>query len=273
MASSRFVLARRRWLLAVAALALPILAWGADVAESLAAPGPYAVRVVEDEWRDAASGRTVPVKLYVPDDSAGRNLPAVLFSHGLGGSRDGGAMWGRHWASHGLVSIHLQHPGSDEGLWRDRMSAGDRAGVRDAMKGGVSVRSALSRVADVKFALDEIARRADAGDAVVARIDRSRIGMSGHSFGAWTTLAVSGAGFAMGAVEFPRTAAARRDRVQPVRATARRELAGKVRHHHNAVPVDHRDARRRCAGARHDAGESNAALPLHAAAGQVPARP
>ncbi len=211
MASSRFVLARRRWLLGVAALALPILpAWGADLVESLAAPGPYAVRVVEDEWRDAARDRTVPVKLYVPDESAGRSLPAVLFSHGLGGSRDGGAIWGRHWASHGIVSIHLQHPGSDESLWRDRISAGDRAGVRDAMKGGISVRSALSRIADVKFALDEIARRAEAGDAVAARIDRSRIGMSGHSFGAWTTLAVSGAGFAMGAVNFrePRLRAA-----------------------------------------------------------------
>ncbi len=212
MSAFRFVPSRRRWLLAVAALALPIhAAWGSRVwPNRWPSPGPYAVRVVEDEWRDAASGRTVPVKLYVPDESAGRNLPAVLFSHGLGGSRDGGAMWGRHWASHGFVSIHLQHPGSDESLWRDRIAAGDRAGVRDAMKGGISARSALRRVADVKFALDEISRRAEAGDAVAARIDRSRIGMSGHSFGAWTTLAVSGAGFAMGAANFrePRLRAA-----------------------------------------------------------------
>ena len=201
---------RRCWLICAAVLALPLPAFAVDIAETFAASGPYAVRVVEDDWRDADTGRTLPLKIYVPDEAAGRGLPAVLFSHGLGGSREGGAAWGQHWASHGFLSIHLQHPGSDESLWRDRVTAGDRAGLRDAMRSGIGVGAALARVGDVKFVLDEIERRARAGDAVAVRIDRARIGMSGHSFGAWTTLAVSGERFPVAATSLrePRLRAA-----------------------------------------------------------------
>jgi predicted dienelactone hydrolase len=44
----------------------------------------------------------------------------------------------------------------------------------------------------VKFVLDELERRAGAGDAMARRIDRQRIGLSGHSFGAVTTQAIAG---------------------------------------------------------------------------------
>ena len=193
---------RRRLLLGAALSAIPLPAFAVDPVEARAALGPYAVHVADDEWRDSGAGRSVLVKIYVPDSAAGTSLPLVLFSHGLGGSREGGAAWGRHWASHGFVSIHLQHRGSDEGIWRDRVAAGDRASVREALRAGISVRSAHSRVADVKFALDEIARRAKAGDAFAVRIDPTRIGMSGHSFGAWTTLAVSGERFPLAGLTF-----------------------------------------------------------------------
>ena len=39
--------------------------------------------------------------------------PVIIFSHGLGGSRDGYEYLGRHWASHGYVSVHSTHIGSD----------------------------------------------------------------------------------------------------------------------------------------------------------------
>ena len=70
--------------------------------------------------------------LYGPHEAAliGRNLedfwrleldfarlldaPVVLFSHGLGGSREGYGYLGSYWAAHGYVAVHLQHIGSDE---------------------------------------------------------------------------------------------------------------------------------------------------------------
>jgi len=158
--------------------------------------GPYAVAVVDATWTDPARARALPLRIYVPSADAAGKRPAVLFSHGLGGSKAGGEAWGRHWASHGFVAIHLQHPGSDDALWRDRGSTP----LKDALRRGASPQAYVERLADVRFAVDEIGRRAAAGDAVASRIDLARLGMSGHSFGARTTQAVAGERLPLAAV-------------------------------------------------------------------------
>jgi predicted dienelactone hydrolase len=115
--------------------------------------------------------------------------PAVIFSHGLGGSVDGGRAWGERWASYGFVVIHLQHPGSDESVWRGAERPAQ------SLRGAASLDQYLARVADVKFVLDELQRRQQRGDAMATRVDLARIGMSGHSFGAQTTQALAGQRF------------------------------------------------------------------------------
>jgi dienelactone hydrolase len=117
-----------------------------------------------------------------------QRLPTVLFSHGLGGSRGGGLEWGEQWASRGFAVIHVQHPGSDESLWKDK-PAGERwTGLRS----GASVEQFLARIADIKFVVAELGRRQAAGDALTAAMDLDRLGMSGHSFGAITALYLGG---------------------------------------------------------------------------------
>ena len=49
-----------------------------------------------------------------------------------------------------------------------------------------------ARIGDVRFVIDEVIRRALAGETAFAHADAKRIGMSGHSFGSQTTMAVSG---------------------------------------------------------------------------------
>ena len=44
-------------------------------------------------------------------------LPVILFSHGLGGSRNGYKYVRAHWTARGYATIFLQHPGSDESLF------------------------------------------------------------------------------------------------------------------------------------------------------------
>ena len=67
---------------------------------------------VEDQfWRDEARQRTVPVpvRLRWPAQSAQlgqAGLPVLLFSHGLGGTRTGGSVWGDAWAKAGFVVVH-----------------------------------------------------------------------------------------------------------------------------------------------------------------------
>ena len=169
---------------AVCASALRVRAVGAATAATTATTAT-SVRVTEQDWQDTARNRAVPVRIYEPLDAPGA-LPVILFSHGLGGSRAGGEQWGRLWATHGFLCVHMQHHGSDEALWKDKNPLQGFAALRRAM----SVENGMLRIADVRFVLDEMARRQKRGDALFARVDLARIGMSGHSFGARTTIGV-----------------------------------------------------------------------------------
>ena len=70
------------------------------------------------DWIDTTRERAVPVRLYWPAQvPGGASVPLVVFSHGIGGSRSGYSYLGKHFASHGIASLHLQHVGSDRQVW------------------------------------------------------------------------------------------------------------------------------------------------------------
>ena len=134
---------------------------------------------------DASRDRDIPVRIYLPSNE--RSAPVVLFSHGLGGSRAGSAFLGEQWAARGYLAVSVQHPGSDEGVWKsaapeERMTA---------MRRAASLENFLLRVRDIPAVLDQLDVWNKSG-ALAGRMDLTKIGMSGHSFGAVTTQAVSG---------------------------------------------------------------------------------
>lgn len=141
---------------------------------------------------DADRQREVPLRVVLPP---GMGLaPVVLFSHGLGGSREGSAYLGRHWAGRGYAVVYVQHPGSDDSIWKDT----PRQQRRAAMNQAASARNYFLRVRDVPAVLDQLEQWSTAeGHPLRGRLDLDRIGMSGHSFGAVTTQAVSGRGGVM----------------------------------------------------------------------------
>jgi predicted dienelactone hydrolase len=135
-------------------------------------------------WHDPARGRAIPVKVYCPE--ADGAFPVIVYSHGLGGTRQSGAAWGRHWAGHGYLCVHLQHSGSDDAALRALDGAHpDPASLMHR-------ENWMVRAQDVSFALDELARRTEPGREWHGRADLDRIGLAGHSFGAGTVLAVCG---------------------------------------------------------------------------------
>jgi predicted dienelactone hydrolase len=144
-------------------------------------PGPHAVQVHLFDWTDAGRNRLVPVKIYLPEGKG--PFPVVVFSHGLGGSREGYEYLGRHWASHGYVSVHPQHLGSDDGIFQG--ATGD---LRDAVGPG----AAVARPQDVRFVLDRLDAASREPGPLQGKLDLRRPGIAGHSFGAWTTLVVAG---------------------------------------------------------------------------------
>ncbi len=159
--------------------------------------GAYAVGHIDQDWRDDGRSRTVPVRIIAPKLSTGAaeafgsektRFPVILFSHGLGGSRSGGKIWGEHWASHGYVVVHIQHPGSDESTWQGKR--GESA--VGSMKAAKTMSNVGLRIGDVHFVIDEITKRSKRSEGEFRFADVSKMGMSGHSFGAQTTMAVAG---------------------------------------------------------------------------------
>lgn len=155
-------------------------------------PGVHAIASLKLTWNDAARKRDVPAKIYYPTNLAtGKTAPIIIFSHGLGGSREGYSYLGEHWAKHGYIVAHLQHLGSDDAVWR---GADKPAQVMPAMRrAAADPQNILNRPRDVSFAIDQLLRlNDDEKSPLHARINPHRIAVAGHSFGAYTTLAAAG---------------------------------------------------------------------------------
>jgi predicted dienelactone hydrolase len=144
--------------------------------------------------KDVKRAREIPIRVYLPKEK--KPAPVVLFSHGLGGSREGSAFLGNHWAARGYVAVFLQHPGSDDSVWKDKPPAQRLA----AMRAAADLDNFMLRVADVRSVLDQLEQwNKAAGHPLAGRLDLARVGMSGHSFGAVTTQALGGQRFVRGA--------------------------------------------------------------------------
>lgn len=154
----------------------------------------------EDVWSDLARNRDVPVLMRWPAGSGPCGL--VVYSHGLGGSREGGQVWSQAWVEAGLAVLHLQHPGSDIALWREPKPL-------QALREAASVKQFMARVADVRFVLREVERRQRLKQPDFARVRLDALGMAGHSFGAQTTQALAGQRFGLPGIDLlePRFAA------------------------------------------------------------------
>jgi len=138
---------------------------------------------IEDQSRQ----RDIPLRIYLPPSK--QPAPVLLFSHGLGGARTGAQYLGKHWSARGYVVVYLQHPGSDETVWKE-------APLRErfkALKSATTLQNTVDRYQDVSTVLDQLTRwNGDAQHRFHNRFDLTRIGMSGHSYGAVTTQGVSG---------------------------------------------------------------------------------
>ena len=155
------------------------------------------------EWQDSArNNRTVPYKIYYAPAAVGAR-PVVIFSHGLGGNREGSEFLLSYLAQHGYIAVAVQHPGSDtpavfgdvqdpsaQPIDRDRINAK----MKDAMSPGV----ALDRFKDIPFAITMLSEMNAHDLTLGGHLDMQRLGMSGHSYGAVTTQALMGQRFTMG---------------------------------------------------------------------------
>jgi len=173
----------RRRLVSGACAALGIGALGLAAAPARSRQGAHTVH--EFEWEDTGRGRPVPALLYLPSALVyPAPSPLVVFSHGLGGSRQGYGYLGRHLADEGVACLHLQHVGSDRRVW----TGGNPLELLLRLRDAAQEAEAIARVQDLRFGLDRLLE-----GAFGPRVDPSRIVAAGHSFGANTALLAAGA--------------------------------------------------------------------------------
>lgn len=142
---------------------LTVEVWYPAAPPADSAPGRYTADVL---GIDGGAYRDAPVR------GVGGPYPVVAFSHGFGGVRWQSAFLCERLASHGFVVVAPDHDGSTLTTLRPQEAA------------DVAVR----RPTDIADAVDALADPGVAGLVVDARA----YAMIGHSFGAWTALAVAG---------------------------------------------------------------------------------
>lgn len=195
---------RRRELLALA-IAAPAAAGKAFAQARGPESGPFEVTSIDRmDLVDRGRGRTIATRAYVP--AAPSRHPVIIFSHGFGGSLATFGNTGRIWASHGYVVIHPTH--ADSLAMMDPSVPATHAAVMrrylaERPNPDPVTRLALvkllddpffieSRLRDVDFLVRALNSGAALDPIVLERADTARVGMGGHSFGAYTTLVIAG---------------------------------------------------------------------------------
>jgi predicted dienelactone hydrolase len=102
---------------------------------------------------------------------------------------------GEYWASYGYVSIHPSHEDS-------RQDSGYRGGLMKVIRDSHLWES---RPKDISFVIDSLPEIEKRVPELKRKLDRSRIGVGGHSYGAYTAEAIGGATVTMPRESSPRS--------------------------------------------------------------------
>jgi len=174
--------------------------------------GLFPVGVISQELNDESRKRKLPIEFWYPatNDYKGQDLdkqsqdkytlftqirqeavrdaklqdgcfPLIVFSHGYSGHRRQTTHLCCHLASHGYIVASPDHVGN---TIMDIMEAARRRSPEETTK--MARQSAVDRPQDISLLIDSIVY----GKTWVPQnsIDEKQIGISGHSFGGWTTV-------------------------------------------------------------------------------------
>jgi dienelactone hydrolase len=176
----------------IASFAAAMFVFGSEIEP----PGKLEVLAAkETKLADAARKKEIPVAAWAP--KAPGKYPVIVFSHGAGGS---GAMaaakLGPYWASHGYVVVAPTH--ADSIALRRKRGEDVKGAVAETLKGirgeGPDQSQACrDRVRDVSFLLDAAAELEKLLPEIGGKADWSRVGIGGHSLGAYVAQVAGGA--------------------------------------------------------------------------------
>jgi predicted dienelactone hydrolase len=170
---------------------------------------------------DAARNKDLVMTVEYP--TRGGPYPVIVFSHGFGGSNTGYTPLTEYWAGHGYIVIKPSHADSGmlgpilakrreerraemeknraEGRGRGSRNAQTQANdpksqtpdpLGEAIWATQSPADWVNRAKDISLILDNLNTLEKKYPELEGRLDMSKIGVSGHSYGAFTAMMVSG---------------------------------------------------------------------------------
>lgn len=136
--------------------------------------------------RDETRGKDLELNIEYP--TRGEKHPLIIFSHGFGGSSQSYVSLSSYWSSQGYVVIKPTHADSRR-ISRGAIESEGPAEWRN-------------RVRDVTVIIDSLAALEQKYPELTGKIDATRIGVGGHSYGALTAMLVGGTKTFPGAVSY-----------------------------------------------------------------------
>ena len=131
-----------------------------------------------DQKRD----RFLEIDFYRP--AIDTSIPVVVISPGLGVDKDNFIYLAQHLASHGFAVAVLNHPGSDLQQFENFLAG--------TTKEVIGVKEFIDRPLDVSYLLDELTKLEQTDSSQLGSLNLKQVGIIGHSFGAYTALALAG---------------------------------------------------------------------------------
>ncbi len=146
-------------------------------------PGAFSPASYRWELNDSSRKRQFYVMIHRPRTLPTGRTPVVILSHGLGEDPGYYARAAQHLATYGFVVALPQHPGSD--------AAHSQRFWQGATKEVFLLSEFSDRPKDISYVIDELERRN--ASEFGGTLDLKAVGVGGHSFGGYTSLAVAGA--------------------------------------------------------------------------------
>ncbi len=137
---------------------------------------------------DSSRNREIPVHVTYPEGSG--PAPVIVFSHGAGGSGQTYRALARFWGTHGFVVLAPTHADSLAGKGKDPTAENVRETLGDA---ALDPKAWENRARDLAFVVAATGAIEGKLPVLKGRLDETRIGVGGHSYGAFTAQLLAGA--------------------------------------------------------------------------------
>ncbi|MDO5580086.1 MAG: hypothetical protein Q4G69_03040 [Planctomycetia bacterium] len=148
--------------------------------------GMYTVGTQDFRWTLPKSNAIFFAKVFFPMNLE-KKCPIVIYSHGLGGAPEQYAYFGKMWASRGIVSFFIDHPGSNRDVWK-----GSLRPFSELKTAYQKCWSGRDRALSIRFMIDRITDLIKSDNPLGKILDGEKIAVSGNDLGALASLLVAG---------------------------------------------------------------------------------